>query len=380
MTPSRRRVHFNSGVSSLGCPAAPTSPVSLATEFHKRLPRYAPSPLISLGGIAREAGVGAVYVKDESNRLGLPSFKILGASWGTFRAITQRLDLTLGTSIDALREILAASSPLKLYAATDGNHGRAVARMGSILSVPVEVHVPAGMAPTTVEFIESEGAVVVKSTGSYEDAIAAAREAATLCDGGILVQDTAFEGYEDIPAWIVDGYSTMLREIDDQLGDKSADLVITPVGVGSFAQSVVTHFKAPGRQTAVVTVEPDTAACLWGSLREGESVVTETTPTIMAGLDCGAVSTIAWPILKAGVDASVTVSDYEAHLAAVDLQSMGVDAGPCGSAPLAALRRLTAVEKSKLGLTSDSVILLLCTEASREYDIPRDMTADVAGA
>ena len=236
------------------------------------------------------------------------------------------------------------------------------------------------MAPTTIEFIESEGAVVVKSAGSYEDAIAAAHEAATLCDGGILVQDTAFEGYEDIPAWIVDGYSTMLREVDDQLGDKSIDLVITPVGVGSLAQSVVNHFKAPGRQAAVVTVEPDTAACLWMSLRKGEPVITRTTPTIMAGLDCGAVSTIAWPLLKAGVDASVTVSDYEAHLAAVDLRSMGVDAGPCGSAPLAALRRLTAEEKSKLGLTRDSVILLLCTEASREYDIPRNVAVDGAVA
>jgi diaminopropionate ammonia-lyase family len=373
-------VHFNSGVSSLRGAAAPKSPDGLVTEFHKRLPRYAPSPLISLGGMAREAGVGAVYVKDESSRLGLPSFKILGASWGTFRAITQRLSLPLSTTIIALREILATSRPLKLYAATDGNHGRAVARMGSILSVPVEVHVPAGMAQTTIEFIESEGAVVVKSTGSYEDAIAAAYEGAKRNEGGILIQDTAFDGYEDIPAWIVDGYSTMLREIDDQLGDKLADLVITPVGVGSLAQSVVTHFKAPGGQTAVVTVEPDTAACLWRSLREGESVITETTPTIMAGLDCGAVSTIAWPILKAGVDASMTVSDYEAHIAAVDLQSMGVDAGPCGSAPLAALRRLTAEEKSKLGLTRDSVILLLCTEASREYDIPHDVAGDVAVA
>lgn len=168
----------------------------------------------------------------------------------------------------------------------------------------------------------------------------------------------------------------MLREIDEQLGDKTVDLVISPVGVGSLAQSVVTHFKAPGRKTAMATVEPDTAACLWKCLIKGEFIVSETTPTIMAGLDCGAVSTIAWPLLKGGVDVGLTVSDYESHVASVDLQALGVDAGPCGASPLAGLRRLTGEEKVKLGLTKDSIVVLLCTEGRRDYDVPRDVSVE----
>lgn len=197
MTPSRRHVHFIPEALAWTAPASPDT--DRTTDFHRSLPHYKPSRLVSLDPIAREIGVGAVYVKDESSRLGLPSFKILGASWGIFRAIAQRLNLPLTSSVDSVKEALA-SHPAKLYAATDGNHGRAVGRMGSLLSVPVEIHVPAGMAQATIEFIESEGAVVVKSTGTYEDAIAAAHEGSKEAAGGILVQDTAFEGYEDIPS------------------------------------------------------------------------------------------------------------------------------------------------------------------------------------
>jgi threonine dehydratase len=174
--------------------------------------------------------------------------------------------------------------------------------------------------------------------------------------------------------WIVEGYGTMMREIDEQLGDQKPDFVIVPVGVGSFAQSVVSHYKAPGQHSKVLAVEPDTAACLYKSLAKGEPVALETTtPTIMEGLDCGTVSSIAWPVLQAGVDASLTISDYEAHEACGLLQSLGVSAGPCGAAPLAALRRLTSSDKAALGLDRSSVVVLLCTEGHRGYDVPRSI-------
>lgn len=163
----------------------------------------------------------------------------------------------------------------------------------------------------------------------------------------------------------------MMSEIDEQVGDKCADLVIVPVGVGSFAQAVVTNYKGHNRRSRVLAVEPDTAACLHASLIKGECIPIETTPTIMTGLDCGTVSSIAWPILQSGIDASMTVSDFEAHEARVFLHGTGVPAGPCGAAPLAALLRLTDADKASLGLDKSSVVVLLCTEGERAYKIPK---------
>lgn len=326
--------------------------------------------------MAKDIGVGAIYIKDESSRLSLPSFKILGASWGTFRAIAQKYNVPLDASLEALQDAVKGKGVV-LYAATDGNHGRAVARMGATLrDVSVEIHVPKGMSRDTIEFIEREGAIVVQSKGNYEDAIATAWGNAKSHEGGILIQDTAFGGYEDIPSWIVDGYSTMFHEMDEQLGPKQAGLVITPVGVGSLAQSVVTHFRAPFKTTKVVTVEPDTAACLWNSIKRGEMATTESTPTIMAGLDCGEVSTIAWPFLKDGASASLTVSDHESHIASEELKISGVEAGPCGASGLAALKRLTKAEMIELGLNETSTVVLICTEGIRNYKLPLDVSMD----
>ena len=170
----------------------------------------------------------------------------------------------------------------------------------------------------------------------------------------------------------------MLREIDEELGDQTPDWVIAPVGVGSFAQAVVTHYKGPGTSSRVLTVEPDTAACLYKSLVKGEPVLVETTPTIMAGLDCGTVSSIAWPLHKAGVDASLTISDYEAHVAIGCLESENVIAGPCGASPLAALRRLTSSDRAALELDESSVVVLLCSEGNRPYGTPKNVSFDDA--
>lgn len=161
----------------------------------------------------------------------------------------------------------------------------------------------------------------------------------------------------------------MLREIDEQLQGANPDVVVAPVGVGSFAQAVVTHAKGPGRKTRVLTVEPETAACLNESLKQGQAWSIKTAPTIMTGMDCGTVSSIAWPMLKAGADASVTVSDYQAHTATEYLRACGVDAGPCGGATVAAVRGLTQKQNESLGICEHSTIVLLCTEGARSYSI-----------
>ncbi|KAH7178019.1 tryptophan synthase beta subunit-like PLP-dependent enzyme [Fusarium sp. MPI-SDFR-AT-0072] len=369
---TRRHVHFNSKAKSWTSPE-PTSAEAI-DRFHQTLPNYEPTPLVSLDSLAKEIGVGAVHVKDETNRFGLPAFKILGASWGAFRSITEKFGLPLDSDIDTVREA-AKSHQLTLYAATEGNHGRAVARMGAIFDISAEIHVPASMHPSTVKLIESEGAKVVMSKGRYEDAMLEA-ESASKHEKGIMVQDHAFGGYQTVPQWIVDGYGTMMREVDKQLGSTKADLVIAPVGVGSFAQAVVSHFKRQGTSTSTLTVEPDTAACLWKSLEKGEFTEIPTTGTIMAGLNCGAPSTIAWDLLKNGVDASLTVSDYEAHQSALYLQSQGINAGPCGGSTLAALRRLTLADKKALRLNEKSTVVIFCTERNRDYDVPHDVSGN----
>ncbi|KAI0409453.1 tryptophan synthase beta subunit-like PLP-dependent enzyme [Xylaria palmicola] len=376
MSCNRRPVFFNKNVQPWTTKSDSTA--DLTARFHQELPGASPTPLVNLDDVAKELGVRTVRLKDESTRFGLPSFKILGASWGTFRALAQTISLPLSTDLEALKRAVA-NYPISLHAATDGNHGRAVARMGSILSVPTEIWVPAGMHPGTIELIRSEGAEVIVSCGSYDTAVLEAQKSAKQ-RGGILIQDFAFDTYEDIPQWIVDGYSTMMLEIDEQLGGEHIDLVITPVGVGSFAQAVVSHYKGNNAPTAILTVEPDTAACFYKSLRRGEMMVGNTSPTIMAGLDCGTVSSIAWAILRDGVDASLSVSDYEAHQASVYLQKHGVDSGPCGAATLAALRRLGESEKAALGLHSNSSVLLLSTEGPRDYVEPLSVDTDDAVA
>ena len=153
--------------------------------------------------LARELGLGQVYVKDESNRLGLPAFKVLGGSYAVHRAVT------------------AHGRPTALVTATDGNHGRALARTGRLLDLPVRVFVPAGVHPVAIAAIEDEGA----------DVVAQARDEAA-ASGALLVQDTAWPGYEQIPAWIVHGYTTLFGEIDDQLDalGRRPDAVLVPWG------------------------------------------------------------------------------------------------------------------------------------------------------
>ncbi|EJP65043.1 acetylornithine deacetylase [Beauveria bassiana ARSEF 2860] len=372
-SPHRRPLHFNALAKDWAAP--PNKDLPSIVQFHQRFPGYEPTPLVSLPSLAREAGVGAVYVKNESDRCGLPAFKILGASWGTYRAVTKRLGLPLDTALEAIRDALSAASPLTLYAATDGNHGRAVARMARLLGVAAEIHVPFCMKQDIIDLIRQQGGNVTVSRQGYDAAVQEAFAAAQHPQG-LFIQDCSFGDYTQVPQWIVDGYETMTHEIDEQLGGKWPHLVIAPVGVGSFANSVVMHYKTPDLRSKVMSVEPDTAACLWKRLVRGEKESVQSAPTIMAGLECSTVSEGAWPVLEKGIDVSATVSDFEAHQACTRLHELGVAAGPCGGAALAGLRRLTSDDKTALGLDEKSIVVLLSTEGLRSYDIPHNVSDD----
>jgi len=333
-----------------------------AIAFHRRLPGYAVTPLVELPLIARDLDVGRVFAKVESQRLGLPAFKGLGASCAVSRILDQ---------LDGSRQVT-------IVTATDGNHGRAVARWAVHFGQRAKVLVPEGVHPDAIAAIRSEGADVEQVDGTYDVAVELAASVGDQ-DHHVLIQDTAWRGYEEIPGWIVDGYDTLFVEFDQQLSDRTVrrpDLVVVPTGVGSLLQAALFHFRQPGShaRTAVVSVEPGNAACVYASVAAGRPVSVTTEVTSMAGLNCGTISSLAWPIIAAGLDAALVTNDTAVARSAEMLADMGVDAGPCGAASLAALSDLGDSEaiafRSHVGIDGDSTVVLLITEG-RSANPPR---------
>jgi diaminopropionate ammonia-lyase len=311
-----------------------------AAPFHAALPGYRPTPLRALPRLAAELGIGAVGLKDESDRLGLPAFKVLGASWAIERALRERPD----------RHTLIAASA--------GNHGRAVAHVASQRGLRCRVFLPARSAAARRDSIAGESAEVVVVDGSYEDAVARA-EAAGAEPGCVAIADVGASG----PArWVVDGYATLFAEVAQQ-GDH--DVLVVPVGVGSLAAAAARHAARTG--ATLIGVEPVTAACLTASLAAGRPTSVPTPGTVVAPLECADVSIAAWPDLHAGVHGTVTVSDAEVAAAMRDLAAAGLAIGEAGAAPLAGLRALVtdpgaAALRDAVGLGAASRVLLVATE------------------
>jgi diaminopropionate ammonia-lyase len=342
------------------CAPAPTTEVQ---AFHAELPGYAATPLTEVPALAAELGVGRVFVKDESDRMGLPAFKVLGASWAVHQVLSGR----------------QGDGELTLVTATDGNHGRAVARMARLFGQRAHVFVPGGVHPTAVAAIVAEGAQVTEIAGTYDEAVLFAAEAASR-PGAKLVQDAGWPGYEQVPTRVVEGYSTLFTEVDVQLsraGVAELALVVIPAGVGSLTQAGVTHYRSrpDSSATALMTVEPGTAACVLASLVRGELGTISTSETIMAGLNCGIPSMLAWPFLRDGLDAAVAVADADSAAAARDLASYGIPAGPCGGASLAGARAALTGEgagarRASLAIGPYATVVLLSTEGSAANPVP----------
>jgi len=248
--------------------------------------------------------------------------------------------------------------------------------------------VPSGVHPTAVAAIAAEGAQVTEITGTYDDAVRIAAKAAREPDAE-LVQDAGWPGYEEVPGWIVDGYSTLFAEVDEQLVAAGAAraagtaraagpaLVAIPAGVGSLAQAAVIHYRsrAGSGASSLLTVEPGSAAGVLASLVRGELGTVATGETIMSGLNCGTPSRLAWPYLRDGLDAAVAVANSEAAVAARDLAGYGIPAGPCGGAALAGVRAALTGEgaqrrRAALALDSGGTVVLLSTEGSAANPVP----------
>jgi diaminopropionate ammonia-lyase len=316
------------------------APSNDASAFHFELASYEPTPVRELPTVAAELGLAAVLLKDESNRLGLPAFKVLGASWATERALRVKPDTHT------------------LVAASAGNHGRAVARVAADRGLGCRIFLPARSVAARREAIRSEGAEVVVVDGTYEDAVAQASAAAAQT-GVLEISDV---GASDTARWVIDGYATLFEEAAAQA---AYGLIVVPAGVGSLAAAAARHAAHAG--VKVVAVEPANAACLTASLRAGEPTAVATPGTSMAGLDCSEISTGAWPTLRAGIHGTITVEDHEAHAAMRELARAGLALGDSGAAPLAALRRLATDPEARalreaVELTPASRVLLIATE------------------
>ena len=336
--------------------------------FHSSLGEYAVTPLHESPRLAEELGLDRVLVKVETDRLGLPSFKALGAVYATCAMIARALGDGQGEPAplleDLRRRVQESPRSLRVQAATDGNHGRAVAWAARQLGLPARIYVPEGTAADRCRAIADEGAECIEIDGGYDDAVALSLSEVDV--DTVVVNDMAHDAFAPAAHYVIDGYATILAEVAEQLGpDDQPDLVVVQMGCGAFAAAAIRHFRAIPGSRAIVGVEPESAACVLEALEAGKPVsLTEPQTSIMAGLNCGTASAVAWPELATGLDWSMTVTDESARDAMRDLAAEGLAIGESGAAGLAALRTLAAMDAEVL--RSASTALIFATEGATD--------------
>jgi len=280
-----------------------------AIRFHRSLPYYNEAPLKSLSSAAEKYGVGAILVKDESTRFGLNAFKGLGGSYAIFRILCDYFGMDHETSVyeDFLdSDIRKQCEKIVFVTATDGNHGKGIAWAASLFGCKSHVLMPKGSAESRKHAIENAGASSVLITElNYDKTVALAKKLAKE-NGWILVQDTSWEGYEETPRHIIEGYLTMAQEILGQMGGKKPTHVFLQAGVGAMAGGITGYLMDIFKDDPpIITVaEPETVACVYLSVEtaDGRPHSVEGDPeTIMAGLNCGTPCSITWPVLRDAV-------------------------------------------------------------------------------
>ncbi|MQA75795.1 MAG: pyridoxal-phosphate dependent enzyme [Solirubrobacterales bacterium] len=331
-------------------PGARPSDDDRPLHFHRGLPGYAPTPLIEAPALASEWGVGRAWLKFERERFGLPAFKLLGVSWAARRLLGEP----------------PYDPELELVAATDGNHGRAVARVAREAGIGATILVPAEAAPARIDAIAGEGARVEVVDGSYDDAVR--RSAALAGPRRLVLSDTSWPGYEEVPRRVIEGYATIFCEVDEQAGGAPIDVAVIPIGVGALAAAAARHLAGRAR---LAGVEPTTAACMLESVRAGE--ITEVPgphPSIMAGLNAGLPSLVAWPLVSGGFDILCGVEDEVAVEGTRRLASLGLAVGECSGGAAGAAGRLLADPgaRAALGAGPGSSVLVLLTEGVTDPD------------
>lgn len=357
-----------------------------AMAFHRTIPGYAPTPLISLPALARELGVDKLWVKDESKRFELNAFKALGGSYAIARWMGEQLGLPgnqLTFQTLTAPEVREKLGEVTFATATDGNHGRGVAWAARELGCRAVVYLPKGSAQERLDNIRLLGAQAEITDLNYDDAVRLAAQKSEE-NSWVLIQDTAWPGYEDIPAWIMEGYTTLAGEIFDQLTEAGEELpthLFLQAGVGSFAGAVLGSALCRWGERCPVTciVEPDQADCLYRTAKAADRQmhpVTGEMNSMMAGLCCGEPCTLAWDILGPCADAFLSCSD---DYAALGMRLLGcpkggdlvVISGESGAAGVGALAGILQEEGLHdlcwtLGLGPKSRVLCISTEGDTD--------------
>lgn len=331
-------------------------------DFHKSLPGYKATPLVELDDLAKYYGVQKLWLKDESKRFGLNAFKVLGGSYAIGKYLSQKLgrDMSeLPFNVLISDEVKKQLGDVTFVTATDGNHGRGVAWVANKLRQKSVVYMPKGSAKMRFDAIAREGADVSITDLNYDDAVRLANKGAEE-HGWIMVQDTAWDGYEEIPLWIMQGYSTIINEIVEQLEaakEEKPTHIFLQAGVGSFAgavQGYLAHLYGDDRPITIIC-EPHGANCIYKSMEANDGKphnVTGDLTTIMAGLACGEPNTISWKILRDNADFSVSCDD------SIAARGMRVLSSPLGND-----QRVISGESGAVGLGLFTVL----SEKKEEY-------------
>lgn len=359
-------------------------------------PGFAPTPLVSLPGLAAAAGLGSVAYKDEGGRFGLRSFKALGGAYAVYRLLAREAERTGAGPVTAAS--LAAgkhpdlTSRVSVCCATDGNHGRSVAWGAQTFGCACTIFIHATVSEQREAAIAAYGANVVRHPGNYDEAVhRAAQEADN--NGWVVVSDTSYEGYTDIPRDVMHGYTVMadeaLRAHVANLGGPPTHIFVQG-GVGGAAAAVLARFwwEYGAKRPRFGVVEPQRAACLYESARAGKRVaLTGDIETVMAGLSCGETSLLAWPILHEGAEFFMTIPD-DAALEGMRILADGVDgdppmvAGESATAGLAGVLAAMADGRAAraMELGPDSRVLLFGTEGDTDPDLYQQIVGRPAEA
>lgn len=365
-----------------------------ARHFHSTIPGYKPTPLVSLKHLAADLGVAGLYVKDESKRFDLNAFKVLGGSWAIASYIGQRLGIPrqdLTYQLLTSPEVKAKLGPLTFVTATDGNHGRGVAWTAQQLGQHSVVYMPRGSAPERLKNIQALGAEASITDLVYDDAVRLAKAQAAK-NGWVLVQDTDWDGYADIPTWIMQGYTTLALEIQDVLKNNYPTHIFLQAGVGAMAGAITGFYAAAcgGHVPLITVVEPEGAACIYKTAlaADGQLHFAGQMQTIMAGLCCGEPCRTAWNILRDYAAFCATIPDSYAatgmrilgHPLPGDMQIVSGESGASTLGMVAAVLRDPSLRdiKASLHLNKDSRILCISTEGDTDKSNYRRIVWDGA--
>ena len=359
--------------------------VKKARAFHQSFPQYTVTPLARLDGQAARLGLSNLCVKDESYRFGLNAFKVLG---GSFAMANYIADETGKDVADCTFDYLTSDQLAKdfgqatFFTATDGNHGRGVAWAANKLGQKAVVHMPKGSTKPRFDNIAAEGATVTIEEVNYDECVRMAAAEADACERGVIVQDTAWEGYEKIPSWIMEGYGTMASEAAEQLREMAINRpthVFVQAGVGSLAGAVVGYFTNlyPDNPPTFVVVECAPAACLYKGAAAGDGdprIVDGDMPSIMAGEP----NILGWDILRNHATAFVSCPDW---VTARGMRTLGapekgdprVISGESGAVTTGLVETLMldpeyAELKELIGLDKTSSVLCFSTEGDTDPD------------